>query len=215
VGYNEKESGTHSSRLIPINGGKFMHLKNIIITFLAISIVMPVYSQVTCKSKPKKNSLWQAESLWVGAGLTVKDPSADIVVTFKRHVKTTFTGSVYFMVPGQQDSAIFLFHNIHEKYPKEPSKVNLGKFPRGTQIVFMFSIADTANCELRGKKAFTGQNRPGIDQYVSAIIKNENPGRRHALIGKIDATRVEVGFGPIFPSYEDIVFEVQGVEVVH
>jgi len=192
--------------------------KNKMFTYALIIIMNSIssYSQITYRHKPIKNDPWQAESLWVGAGLVSRDSLTDIVVSYKRNAITNFVGALYFMVPGHQDSAKFLFHNFHNRFSNEITAVNLGKFHQGTELVFMYMITDTSKNAfiLLGKKFYTGQNRPGIDKYVCAYQPNPRYGRRNSLAGKIDFNRVEVGFQDFTLSFDDIVFEVTGASIV-
>ena len=67
---------------------------------------------------------------------------------------------------------------------------------------------------LRGKKVYSGQNREGIDRFVSErIMPNQvkgGYGARWAAVGRINSTKVEVGFEEAFSyMFRGMVFEVE------
>jgi hypothetical protein len=51
---------------------------------------------------------------------------------------------------------------------------------------------------LRGKKLFSGQNRPGVDKYVSE--GNGMYVKKFAAVGKIDGKTVDIGFDASKPA---------------
>jgi len=178
------------------------------------------YCEVTYRGHPILNDPWEADSLFVGAGFIVNDSTVDIKVIWK--VTDTYRlGELHFMVPGSPDSSIFLFHNIRDSFPEEPDTVNLGKFPSGTQLVFMYKVVDAAGKwpEFENKRLFSGQNRESIDDYISEMTMDTVlPGaysRRWLAAGKIDDTRVEGGFEDGYnASFRSIIFEVSNVDII-
>jgi hypothetical protein len=115
------------------------------------------------------------------------------------------------MLPQHQDSAIFLFHNFISRFPEESTSVNIGKFSTGTPIVLQYVVVDTAEkwSVRRGKKLYTGQNRVGIDEYVSDK-KATNYGYRWAAVGRADLSRVQVGFSDGHSmGFENLLIEIR------
>jgi len=123
------------------------------------------------------------------------------------------TGALFFMVPGQQDSARFLFHSPKDSFPQEPDTVLLGNFASGTPIVFMYTIIGGPDGGWKNKRLFTGQCRPGSDQYVSEMAGRF--GNRAAIVGRIDDQRHVVGFNIMqWSDFSQITFTVSGVQIL-
>lgn len=165
---------------------------------------------------------WRAESLFVG-GEFVSSPTdtTDSVVVVHVASSSQALGALYLMVPwsGDPDSAILVFHNDpynEHPYEDEPDTVNLGYIPPGYPVVFMYVLENRTTGELvEGTKSYTGQNRPGIDQYVSE--RRGRYGYRWALMGRLpgaDSNWVEFGFEDNSDyDFNDIVFQVYGVSM--
>jgi len=122
------------------------------------------------------------------------------------------------MVPGHLDSAKFLFYNLINRFPNNPKTISLGKYPAGTHLVFMYKVVDTSAKwkYFANKKLYTGQNREGIDQYVSDRPSETNLyQKRFAAAGKVDSMNVEVGFsdGPSL-SFWNLLFQIAGAKIV-
>lgn len=185
---------------------------------LSISVLLTsgsLSAQVVYQPQSNTNKVWNAESLFIGVAIIAKDTNVPIVITLLNANPNTYSGKLFYMLPGSIDSAVFLFHNLHNKYPLEPTRIDIGRFDNGTPIVFCYVVDDTASriAAYRGKKLFTGQNRVGVDPYVSEKGTNIY-GRKWAVAGKIDSATVEVGFsgGQGF-SCRDIVFRIDGVSI--
>lgn len=183
------------------------------ICFLVL-VAVSVYSEVTFVPLHKvRNTIWEADSLFLGASMIVVDSTKTVTVILKEN-KPKALGALYFMVPGVNDSAKFIFHNMHENFPEEADTVVLGRYPKNTQIYFMYTLTDTSTFlnDVRNKKLFSGQNRQGIDQFTSEI---SGPfGKRWAIVGDLGSSKCEVGFAAVMPgSYRDIRFYVLNVNV--
>lgn len=170
------------------------------------------FSEVTyIPLKKMRNSIWEADSSFLGASLKVKDSTKNVIAIFKDN-KPEASGCLYFMVPGHQDSARVVFHNKKVSYPGEPDTVILGKFAINTPIVFMYKITDTSNVyvNVKNKRLYTGQNREGVDTYLSEI---SGPfGKRCAVAGYVSTGKCEIGFAAEMPGcYRDIRFIVDNV----
>jgi len=178
-----------------------------LLCFAATSEVLPIPVH-----KGRRNS-WHADTIYLGAGMTVVDESCDVLVA-RYAQQPEALGQLYLMVPGVKDSARFVFHNV-DQFAQEQDTVNLGRFPRGTRLEWMYMVVDSLSMfsHARHKKVYTGENRPGHELYVSEM---DNPlGRRWAVVGTAGPTACEVGFAAAIPgSYRDIRFRVSNVELV-
>jgi len=197
-----------------------MKYLNIRFCFFIAFFQIIAYCEVTYRGQPIFNNPWEADSLFVGAGFIVKDSEENIKVIWK--VTDTYRlGELHFMVPGFPDSSIFLFHNIRDSFPEEPDTVNLGKFPTGTQLVFMYKVVDAAGKwpEFENKRLFSGQNREGVDDYISELSMGTRGtlgyGLRWMAAGKIDDSRAEGGFEDGFNySFRSLIFEVTNADII-
>ena len=163
---------------------------------LALLIISTAGGRVVHMNHPLYNDPWNAESLFVGAGLIAVDSAMDITVTLDGSKGTDGIGRAYFMVPGYPDSAVFLFHNLHDRFPEESTTVSIGKYRAGTQIVLMYQVVDTNTRwdTFRGERLYTGQNREGIDAYISERAPVRTFARCFAMAAKCADGTVEVGF---------------------
>ena len=186
-----------------------------VIVLIIVLSLSSVFADVSYKPKPLFNSPWQADSVYVGIDIAVKDSVNDVIVIRKSSPYFYGIGALHFVVPFHSDSTKFLFHNSKLVYPLETDTVNLGKYPSGTPLIFMYMVIDS-NPRMQlyyGKKLFSGQNRNGIDTYISQRYSNRY-GHRFAIAGKVDSTKVEVGFedaGVLL--FEGIIFEVKNASL--
>jgi hypothetical protein len=176
--------------------GKVCVLASIILVVFA-GFAKAEITYVPLKKTP--HSIWNSDSLFLGAEVAVNDSTKPVVATWKTN-RGDATGKLYFMVPGAGDSAKFLFHNHIAKFAGESLAVNLGYFPRGTKLYFMYIVTDTSQKfgAAKDKKLFSGQNRSGTDQFIS-----ERKGLvdfRWALAGKVTADTCETSFGSVIKS---------------
>jgi hypothetical protein len=183
--------------------------------YLLVFMVVSAYPEVTYLPLNKaRYTIWESDSLFLGASMQVVDSTAEVVVVLKRNYPNAL-GVLYFMVPGASDSARFIFHNMHGmhgKYPEERDTVVLGKYPKNTKIAFRYVIIDTSAIfsDVRNKKLYTGQNREGVDSYISE--RSGPSGKRWAIVGSLGAGKCEVGFSAVRPgNYQDIRFNVLNV----
>ena len=181
-----------------------------------LSWVVVLQAELVHINKPLFDNPWEAESLFVGAGLVAVDSSTPITVTLMGSRGTDGIGRAYFMVPGYSDSAVFLFHNLHDRFPEESTTVSIGKYRAGTQIVLMYQVVDTNTRwdRYRGEKLYTGQNREGIDAYISERAPVRTFARCFAMAGKCADGTVEVGFsdGPSL-AFWNIMLRIEGVNL--
>lgn len=156
---------------------------------------------ITNRPFPIIQNPWSSDSLFIGAGILSKDPTEPVVVTFKNAIGNACLGELYFLIPSS-DSARFLFHNYPNRYSEE-TEISIGKFPKGTLLTFMFIVTDTfAICSrTKNLKLYSGQNRLGLDKYISELIVPERYYARWSGAGKIvNEAIVELGFGDKDPS---------------
>ena len=121
---------------------------------------------------------------------------------------------VYYIAPGFKDTAQFLFHDLIGRFPEENSTVDIGKYPEGTPIFFLFIVTDTSYKYeyYKGKKKYTGQNRDSVDILVTDAPGNNAWGKKYALSGRNDLGEVEVSFmGDAF--FGTIIFHVSNVHL--
>jgi hypothetical protein len=188
--------------------------------FVFILILLILHSQpialITYRPKPLINDPWYADSLFVGACLLVKDSAQDIVVSWRNAWTSPALGLLSFMFPGHIDSTRTLFHNLHNLFPQEDTIVNLGKYPTGTRLDFMYMVLDTSLVykPMSYKKLYSGQNRDSMDAYVSEKSSSAYQ-KRWAVAGRIVNTdSAEMGFGDMTaPNFLGIVFKVSNVIV--
>lgn len=191
-----------------------MKYKIIWMSLLLMAITAKNYSEITYIPLNKARiSIWEAESLFLGGSMKVVNSNEDVIVIRKEN-KPRALGVLYFMLPTENDSVQFLFHNMKEKFMDEADRVNLGKFPKNTKIIFRYVITDTSSdfMHVKGKKYYTGQNRTNVDKFVS---DNDGPmGKMFAIVGSLGNNRCEVGFSAAMPGdYSDIRFNVTNVKV--
>jgi hypothetical protein len=191
------------------------HKRQIIfVSVLLIGIYSQSPAEISYKSKPILGDPWQAESLYVGSGLFARDSLRDIIVSWKDVSIGPALAIVNFIVSAYADSVKYLFHNFPNRFPSDDTIMNLGKYPTGTQMVFMYQVIDTNSYYnyVRNQKLFSGQNRDSVDPYVSEI-STKNSQKRWALAGKIPSTDIAVmGFTDDYTiSYRSIVFQVSNV----
>lgn len=174
-------------------------MKNLV-RFIVIVVVLFVngYSTIFIRDTCFYYNAYEAETAYVGANVFVKDSCSDIIVTYKKLYLFNTINELFFIIPGK-DSSRFLFHNIIRDYPNDDSVVNLGKFPKGTKLTFMSVTTDTNErwSAFYMKKRYSGQNRVGIDEYISEINGIETYGNLFAAVGRVDSNTVEYGFTEI------------------
>jgi hypothetical protein len=169
-----------------------------------------LFAELTYVPRPK-NSIWKAESLFIGFGLVVKDPSVNVMV-IRKNSYPNVSGYVSFMSPIVYDSSVFLFHNEIEQFPSESTVVNIGKYPTGTSLVFKYTQTEAEHGDsfFVNRKLYTGQSREK-DRYQSEAI-DVGSGliiNRWAIGGRVKDDTCEVSFSSSIPgSYSEIHFYV-------
>jgi hypothetical protein len=168
------------------------------------------YGQVFYHMNPRGNHPW-ADSMWVGAGCLARDQSQPVYVA-RVGSTTGIRGELYYLHPDHPDSAVFLFHNDSTEFPSETSVVSLGSFARGTEITFLYEATDTDTMYdfIRGKPHCSGQNRVGIDRYVSDT--RNIYGKCTAQGGRLGPDSVVIGFDDYgVLSFRGLVVHISGV----
>jgi len=156
-------------------------------------------------------NVWGTDSVFRGAGLVAT--STDTVRVIRKSGSNEFLGALYFMQPGQISSERFIFHNFNDSFPNEPDTVVLGAFQIGAPITFMYKVLDQTSTGYKDKRLYTGQNRPGIDTYISEVSGSN--GLQHAVIGRIDSAKHVVGFDAAFRSgFRQCVFWVENCGMI-
>lgn len=172
------------------------------------------YSEILYWFVPPTNKAWSAATVYMGPSMFVEDSLKDVFVSNKISSASYYLGSLSFMVPIKQDSSKFLFHNLHNLFPQESTTINIGRFPQGTPIVFRYIVEDTSHriAAYQGKKNYSGQNRIGVDYYISEK-GSTNFGKKWVVGGRIiDSGKVEMGFSDGSGlAYRNIQFSVSNV----
>ena len=132
----------------------------------SLLIFVSTYSQTVLfdpniRDSTARKTVWNISDkteLYVGASFFYINPEDSIIVSF-RYSDSDDSGSLYCMIPGFKDSALYLFTN-----KQSGGRVNITKalekpIPAGTEIFFMYR--NHAN-DIKNQR-FTGQNRPGLD----------------------------------------------------
>jgi hypothetical protein len=198
-----------------MNKGRKMKIITMLFLFI-ITLIGFSSSEITLKTKSYVNNVWESDSVFIGAGFIVKDSTTDIIVKWKYAKPTRRLGALYFMIPRHKDSALFIFHNFIDSFPEEVKEINLGKYAKGTELYFKYMIIDTSSdlADYYEKKLYSGQNRTGIDNYISER-ETSVFGKRWAAVGRIDSSRIEVGFSDwLDMGFDDFLFEISGVGIV-
>jgi hypothetical protein len=180
-------------------------------------ITLTANAEKCYKRKPLIKDPWVSDSLFVGAEIAVIDSAKPVMIKVKASYISSAAGSLYY-INSTNDSVIFLSTNKNF----DSVQVNIGSFPNNTILPFMFIVTDTSSrfAEFRNLKIYTGQNRKGVDSYIS---QREMPpqrvsgyGARWSLAGNVGSDKVEVGFeerGEYV--FRGIVFEVSNVQELH
>lgn len=184
-----------------------------IIVFLLLSF--SIKAEIIQNSSIFVNRQWEEDSVYDGAGILVSK-DGPITVKWKKIHLTELVGELWFVV--NQDSSVYLFHNY--KKENDPDSVLIGNFKRGQELTFMYVVRDSMNesivgdsifSSIKDKKLYTGQNRIGIDRYISER-STYNFGYKWAASGRVDENRVEVGFTDgIDPGFNNFIFELNNV----
>lgn len=157
----------------------------------AILAALRASADLSYVPKPAINDPWLADSLFVGAGLLARSDECDVVVSLKGKVGGCAVGEFFFACPRKTDSTHFLFTN----HDTVGASLNLGRFRAGTQLFLGYVVVDTNEYyePYRGARLYSGQNRPGVDAFVSERSTHYF-GHRLFLAGRADSAVVEGGF---------------------
>jgi hypothetical protein len=155
----------------------------------------------------------EADSVYLGADLEILDGEQQIQV-IRKDARTVAVGELHFIPPEKTDSSVFLFHNIAWRYETESDTVALGRYPKGTEITFMYMVTDTQETYsyAKDKKVYTGQNDSSLGQPVSEI---SGPlGRRWCVVGYLGEGICEVACSATKPwVFKEIRFLVTNVKI--
>lgn len=127
---------------------------------LILSLILSSFAQ-TERFIP--DSVWKitdSTKLYVGASFYYMDPSDSIVVWLDTS-ESDKEGDLYMMIPGYDDSAMFLFSNKDEGSRINVTSILKNPIPPGTEIFFKYKRKDAYYDK------YTGQNREGIDPVDS------------------------------------------------
>lgn len=192
-------------------------MKKNLSALIFLTVNMAIFSQVPPDYLPlakSKHFKWDADSLFVGASAVVLSDKAPVIVKWK----TTYVqclGKLYFISPAEDYSPRLLFHNMIDSFPGEQKEINLGIFPQNTELYFMYTVVDTSieYNRFKDKKLYSGPNRDSVDRFVSDLWYVHD--RKWAVAGKIDSTRIEMGFSDGYTNmqFNAIIFEVSGVKI--
>ncbi len=154
---------------------------------------------------------------YLGAGIVAKDSTEPILVIkpdtslVYKFSDSTHRDKLKLMDPYNRDSSILVFDTTIGDYP---DTVNIGKYKNGTSLVFMYQIKRSSNIwpyikikpesfinmdstddmDSVYKMFYTGQNRNGIDYYVSDRFTALNYSNNASAM--INDSVVFTGFAP-------------------
>ena len=198
-------------------GFKGLIMKKKLSALILLTVNMAIFSAVPPDYLPLAKSKyfkWDAYSLFIGATAVVLSDTAPVIVKWK----TTYVqclGELYFLSPGEDYSPRLLFHNMIDSFPDEQKEINLGKFLKNTELYFMYTVVDTSiqYNRFKDKKFYSGPNRDSVDRFVSDLWYVHD--KKWAVAGKIDSTRIEMGFSDGYTNmqFNAIMFEVSGVKI--
>jgi len=178
---------------------------------------MEIFSEVPPDYLPlakSKHIKWDDDSLFIGASSVVLSDTTPVIVKWKASYVQCLR-KLYFISPVGDYSPRLLFHNMIDSFPGEQKEINLGKFPKNTELHFMYTVVDTSKqyYRFRDKKLYSGPNRDSIDSFVSDL--RYFYGRKWAVAGKIDSTCIEMGFSDDYMNmrFNAIIFQVSGVKI--
>ena len=160
---------------------------------------------------PFSSSFWEADSLFLGLGLVVNSATDPVAVTWKDN-QSDALGELSVVVPGHDDSVRFLFHNMIDSFPSEAGAISLGLLPVGTKLVFQFVVTDTNRIfePIRNYRLYSGQNRIGIDQFISE--REGLADYRWAVAGRVNDSTCEMSFAGVSKGdFRQIRFHVTNV----
>ena len=182
-----------------------------VLAFLIVNIINAEITFFPLADIP--NSIWDSDSLFLGAEIAVIDSTKPVVITWKPNSGNAL-GELFF-VPNKGDTSIFLFHNKINEFKNEKPNVEIGTFPKGTKLYFMYIVTDTSN-RYKGKenkKLYSGQNRPGKDIFISERMGIRD--FRWALAGAVDTTNCELSFASIIKGdFEQIRFHISNTRLL-
>lgn len=191
--------------------------KQYLLCLCILFIVVVIFSEIFPKQiTGTAVNYFGADSIYVGADLVVTDSTQDIIVTWKKgnsHPRNLC--ELYFVHPQKKDSLQFLFHSRSSDIADESKIVNLGKYAVGTELYFMYTVVDTVLDSSSQVKQilYTGQNRVGVDQYISSDIEPFYRGK-WAAVARNSYDSVTVGFNENGPfGFNSIVFNLKGVSI--
>jgi hypothetical protein len=137
---------------------------------------------------------FEPDTLHQGTGLLVQDASVPVTVEWLGGLyNDVCDGQLALMVPDTIGSAHTLISFTVDNQTAVPGSAEMGPLPEGTQLVLRYMYSDTSQL-CAGAEVFaryTGQNRPGIDDYITSSY-----GRREhvfTLCTRVDSSNVECG----------------------
>jgi hypothetical protein len=147
-------------------------------------------TEIFTASSYEIQNFWKIDTshtrLYVGASFNYVNTNDSIIVSLDTS-DSDIKGSLYFMVPGFKDSAIYLFSNKDTNARVNINRLLDNPIPKGAEIFFRYQMDGTPYFR------YTGQNRPGIDplnktiypgaEFVSKVSGNQF-GRLWAVAGR-------------------------------
>ena len=198
-------------------GFKGLIMKKKLSALILLTVNMAIFSAVPPDYLPLAKSThfkWEADSLFIGASAVVLSDTTPVIVKWKA-TYVQCLGKLFFIFPDDEYLPQLLFHNIIDSFPNEQKEINLGKFPQNTELYFMYIVVDTSQNyqRFRDKKLYSGPNRDSVDRFVSDLWYVHD--KKWAVAGKIDSTRIEMGFSDGYTNmqFNAIMFEVSGVKI--
>ncbi|MBD3419469.1 MAG: hypothetical protein GF398_05055 [Chitinivibrionales bacterium] len=166
---------------------------------------------------------------YLGDAFMVASDTTPVIVSFISS-ESLFRGLLSFMVPGHTDSSIELFSNHPNETGHADTAINLGTFPRGTEIVLKYQniykgsgqnplpestvVANVGTFLNVPGARYTGRNDSTESTYISEAWGPQYENIWH-VAGRMNDTIVDFRFEDFKDmDFNDIVFQIQGVQLL-
>jgi hypothetical protein len=189
-----------------------------------LTLVSSISAQTEIYTPYKNTSLWNADTLYLGAGFT-RLSNTPVKIWLKAE-EAGLDGQLFIMDPNSgAEIALFANHSQVGVVLDLSSMINI---PIGTTLTFMYKVVGKGkwNRDLFGdlmQPKFTGPNHRRA-KYVTKVSSNNNQnpglryGKRWSVAGRVNSNLLEFGFEDDIlddsdMDFDDIVFQVEGLSL--
>lgn len=158
--------------------------------FLCLLMQVACGEIITYKTDMK---YWPVDSAFIGASLFVMDSSKDVIVRYKNNGDNALRYRISVIKPDGSEKILF---NTLIKGIIEDSLNNIGKFQVGSELLIHVESVDP----YLYSNIYTGQNRKGIDEFISNI-DNGRKGAKWTAVARVDTTNVVIGISTVLSSF--------------